>query len=189
MKKRQALIDASITLFAQNGFDATSTASIGLYAGVTEPLIHYHFKNKDGLFEYVLNAILFEYYERFDALPTDTDTEFGKLENLIRFHFQFADDYPEETLILLNECPVKLQNMAPICAKYIKDQRERLNDYTASCLEAGINSGEFKKVPVVATTGILLAMINGLLRRRSLQRDPIVGLLEATVEFCRRSLI
>ena len=109
MQKKQALIDAAIKLFARNGFDATRTASIGMYAGVTEPLIHYHFKNKDG--------------------------------------------------------------------------------YMTNCLEAGIKSGEFKTVPVVATTGILLSIINGLLKRRSLQLDHIDGLLEATVEFCRRSLI
>ena len=189
LEKKQALIDAAIKLFAKNGFDATSTASIVIYAGTTEPLIHYHFKNKDGLFAHILEIIFTEYFSRFDALPIDTDTEFEKLENLIRLLFQFADDCPDETLIIVNECPAKLQHAAPACAKYIGYQRERLNDYIASCLEAGIKSGEFKTVPVAATTVVLIAMINGLLRRRSRQLDHIDGLLEATVAFCRRSLI
>ena len=189
MQKKQALIDAAIKLFARNGFDATSTASIGIHAGVTEPLIHYHFKNKDGLFTYILDTIFAEYFSRFDALPKDTDNEFEKIETLIRFHFQFADDCPDETDIVVSTCPTKSQDAAHICAKYIKEQKERLNGYMAACLELGIKSGEFKTVPVAATTGILLAMINGLLRRRSLQLDQIDGLMEATIEFCRRRLM
>ncbi|MCP3888104.1 MAG: TetR/AcrR family transcriptional regulator, partial [Desulfobulbaceae bacterium] len=122
MKKKQALIDAAIKLFAQNGFDATSTASIGLYAGVTEPLIHYHFKSKDGLFTYILDTIYTEYCSRFDALPKETDTEFEKIENLIRFHFKFADDFPDETLIVVSACPAKLQEAAHTCTQYIKER-------------------------------------------------------------------
>jgi len=189
LKRKQALIDAAIRLFAQNGFDATSTASIGLSAGVTEPLIHYHFKNKDGLFSHILDTIFTEYFSRFDALPKETDTEFEKIENLIRFHFKFADDCPDETYLVMRARPTKLQDAAHTCAQYVKEQKERLNVYMANCLEAGIKSGEFKTVPVLATTGILLAMINGLMRRRSLQLDQIDGLMEATVEFCKRSLI
>ena len=189
MQKKQALIDSAIWLFSRNGFDGTSTASIGMHAGVTEPLIHYHFKSKDGLFAHILDTIFTEYFSRFDALPTDTDTEFEKLENLILFHFQFADDLPDETHIVVSACPTKLQDAAHACAQYVKEQKERLNVYMENCLETGIKSGEFKTVPVVATTGILLAMINGLMRRRSLQLENIDGLLEATVEFCKRSLI
>lgn len=189
MEKKQALIDAAIKLFAQNGFDATSTASIGMAAGVTEPLIHYHFKNKDGLFSHILGTIFTEYFARLDALPTETATEFQKIENLIRLHFQFADDFPDETFIVVNACPAKLQDAKHICAKYIRDQGARLNTYISTCMETGIKSGEFKAVPVKAVTGLLLAMINGLMRRKSLKLDKIDGLLEATVEFCQRSLI
>jgi AcrR family transcriptional regulator len=188
MKKKQALIDAAIKLFARNGFDATSTASIGLYAGVTEPLIHYHFKNKDGLFSHILDTIFTEYFSRFDALPKETNTEFEKIENLIRFHFQFADDLPDETYIAVSACPAKLQDAANICAQHVRNQGTRLSEYISTCLESGIKSGEFRQVPVKATTGILFAMINGLLRRKSLKLAQIDGLMEATVEFCKHSI-
>ena len=118
-----------------------------------------------------------------------TDTEFEKLENLIRFHFQFAEDFPDETHIVMSACTAKLQDAAHICAKYNQDQRARLREYVSVCLETGIKSGEFKTVPVEAVTGLLLAMINGLMRRKSLKLDQIDGLPETTVEFCRNALI
>ena len=188
MDRKQALVDAAIKLFAANGFDATSTASIGHYAGVTEPLIHYHFKSKDGLFTHILEEIFSEYFARFDALPQETPAAFERLANLIRFHFKFAEDLPDQTFIVVSACPAKLQDAAHVCARYVADQRARLTDYITVCLERGMQTGEFKKVPVEATTVLLLAMVNGLMRRRSLKLDQVDGLLDATIDFCRQAL-
>jgi AcrR family transcriptional regulator len=189
LEKKQALINSAIKLFARNGFDATSTASIGIHAGVTEPLIHYHFKNKDGLFTYILDSIFSEYFSRFDALPIDTDTEFEKLDNLIKFQFQFADDFPDETHIIVRGCPAKLQDAAHTCAQYVSDQRKRLNTYVSTCLKSGINSGEFKQVSIKATTELILSMVTGLTLRKRFRLAEIDGLIDATVDFCRSSLI
>ena len=188
MEKRQALINSAIKLFARKGFDGTSTASIGRYAGVTEPLIHYHFKSKDGLFAYILKVVFSEYFSRLDALPKDTDTEFEKLGNLIRFHSHFAEDFPDETYIVVSACPAKLHHSAHICAQYVHDQGTQLNNYIATCLETGIKSGEFRQVPVNATTRILLDMVSELMRRKSRKLDQIDAMLETTIEFCRRAL-
>ena len=188
MNRKQALIDAAIKLFAANGFDATSTASIAQYAGVTEPLIHYHFKSKDGLFTHILEETFSEYFDRFDALPEKTRTEFDRLVNLIRFHFRFAEDFPDQTFIVNSACPAKLQDAAHICAQYVKAQGDRLSGYIAACLERGIQSGEFRPVSVPATTGLLLAMVNGLMRRKSLKLDEIDGLLGTVLDFCCQAL-
>ncbi len=188
MNRKQALVDAAIKLFAANGFDATSTASIAQYAGVTEPLIHYHFKSKDGLFTHVLEGTFTEYFDRFDALPENTGTEFDKFVNLIRFHFRFAEDFPDQTFIVISACPSKLQDAAHVCAQYVKTQGDRLSGYMTGCLERGIQAGEFRSVPVEATVGMLLAMVNGLMRRKSLNLDEIDGLLGAVLDFCRHAL-
>lgn len=37
--------------------------------------------------------------------------------------------------------------------------------------------------------GLLIAMINGLLRQRGLKLEHIAGLKQEVVEFCRRSLV
>jgi len=188
MNRRQALVDAAIKLFAANGFDATSTASIAQYAGVTEPLIHYHFKNKDGLFTYILEEVFTEYFERFDQLPEKTATEFDKLANVIHLHFWFAENLPDQTFIVISACPAKLQDAAHICARYIEAQGKRLAGYIAGCLERGVQTGEFRPVPVEATTGMLLVSINGLLRRKALKLDEIEGLQDAVFDFCRHAL-
>ena len=73
--------------------------------------------------------------------------------------------------------------------KQIENQRLRLTAYLSDCLEKGIQCEEFRPVPVEATTGFLLSAINGLLRRKGLLLDRVDGLQDATVAFCRHSLL
>lgn len=60
--------------------------------------------------------------------------------------------------------------------------------YVSGSIEKGIASGEFYPASVESTAGIIIAFVNGLFRRRSLKMDQIIGLKEASVDFCRRSL-
>ena len=46
---RNRILDASVVLFSEKGFDATGIAEIASEAGVTKSLIYYYFKNKDDI--------------------------------------------------------------------------------------------------------------------------------------------
>ncbi len=187
--KKQDLLKSAVELFSKQGFDGTTTFEIAETAHVTEPVIYYHFNNKDGLFTHILVSTFTEYFSRLDKLENHTSTQFEKIESLIELHFHFVDDFPDETFIILSACPAKLRDSAHICAQQIEEQRKRLTNYISDCLNAGIDREEFTPVPLEGTTELIIAMINGLLRRRSLKLDGIQGLKEATVEFCRRSLL
>jgi AcrR family transcriptional regulator len=189
MGKKEDVLQAAVSLFARQGFDATTTLEIATTAGATEPVIYYHFKNKDGLFTHILGKTFNTYFSRLDALDKDTPTQFQKLESLIDMHFRFVDEFPDQTYIIVSACPAKLRESAHICAQYIEAQRQRLAKYISACLEKGVESGEFTPISVEGTTGLLIALVNGLLRRRGLKLDQIEGLKAATVDFCRRSLV
>ena len=189
MGKKQDVLNAAVKLFSQQGFDGTTTAEIAEAAKVTEPVIYYHFRNKVDLFTYILVSTFTEYFIRLDELKNSTITQFEKIENLIDLNFRFVDDFPDETYIILSACPAKLRDSAHICTQQIEEQRRRLTDYISNCLKTGIDCKEFNPIPVEATTGFIVAMVNGLLRRRSLKLDGILGLKETAVEFCRRSLL
>lgn len=189
MGKKHDLLEAAIQLFSKQGFDGTTTFEIAEAAKVTEPVIYYHFKNKDALFTHILVSTFDEYFTRLEKLDNGTPTQFEKIENLIDLHFHFVDELPDETYIILSACPAKLRDSAHICAQQIEEQRIRLTKYISDCIKTGIDRDEFIPVPIEATTGLIIAMVNGLLRRRSLKLDGIQGLKETTIEFCRRSLL
>ena len=58
---RQALILAAGELFAKNGVSGTNVRSIAAKAGVNVALINYHFGNKDGLVNAVIDFVLDSY--------------------------------------------------------------------------------------------------------------------------------
>ena len=68
MSKIESILKTAARLFATQGFDATTTIQLACEAGVTEPLIYYHFKGKDDLFTRIIDAAFSEYFSRIDAL-------------------------------------------------------------------------------------------------------------------------
>jgi AcrR family transcriptional regulator len=66
-EKQEKILQAALELFAQEGYNATSTSKVARHAGVSEGLIFRHFDNKEGL----LQAILDEGERRFKALFVD----------------------------------------------------------------------------------------------------------------------
>ena len=59
---RASIIEAADRVFGELGFDAATTREIADLSGVNKALIHYHFKNKQQLFEAVLEG----YYDALD---------------------------------------------------------------------------------------------------------------------------
>jgi AcrR family transcriptional regulator len=66
-EKQENILQAALTLFAKEGYHATSTSKVARAAGVSEGLIFRHFGNKEGLLE----AILDEGERRLKILVVD----------------------------------------------------------------------------------------------------------------------
>lgn len=66
-EKQERIVQAALQLFAQEGYNATSTSKVAKAAGVSEGLIFRHFGNKEGL----LQAILAEGENRMKVLFVD----------------------------------------------------------------------------------------------------------------------
>ncbi len=51
---REHVMSSALEMFAVRGFRGTSTRAIADHAGVSQPVVHYHFRSKAALFEEVL---------------------------------------------------------------------------------------------------------------------------------------
>lgn len=69
--RRQAIVDAAVTLFATNGYRGTSVAAVAAAAGVTDAGVLYHFTTKADL----LLAVLLAHDERYAAMFREGDGE------------------------------------------------------------------------------------------------------------------
>ena len=187
--KKQDIVQAATLLFAEQGFDGTTTLQISKQAGITEPVIYYHFTGKDELFTGIIASAFETFFAHLEDLPENTDTEFEKIENLIALHFDIVKEMPDQIYLAISTCPARLKDPDDICRKSIQEIRRRLNNYLTGCLEAGMATGEFHTVPKDATVNLIGAMLNGLMRQRGLKFEEVEGIKQTAVDFCRRSLV
>lgn len=60
MDAKDKILNAAEEAFALKGFGGARTAEIAKKAGVNKALLHYYFKNKEGLYHAVMDRLLFE---------------------------------------------------------------------------------------------------------------------------------
>jgi AcrR family transcriptional regulator len=150
-------------------------------------LTYYHFKGKDDLFSHILETSFKEYFSRLEALEREPGTPFQRIEALLNFHLQFAEEMPDETAIDVSTSPAKLKDPGHTRTKNVRHQRKKLKAYLKDCLKKGIKSGEFNRVPVPETVDLLIAMINGVLRQRGLWLEEKNGMANPASMFVSRA--
>jgi len=189
MTKKEKILQTAARLFAAQGFEATTTIQIAREAGVTEPLIYYHYEGKDDLFTRIIDATFSEYFSRIDELEKKPGTPFEQIQQLIEVQYDITEQMPDEVQLVANACPARLNDPGDICAGNVKEYRRRLLEYLTRAISEGSASGEFNNVPVEETAILILAVINGLVRYGGMNPDPEKKLRQAAVDFCRRSLM
>jgi len=95
--RRRQILDASMQLFAQNGFDQTSLAEIADAVGVSKGVISYHFDGKRDLGEEVIRRSLREYgsyvQERIARKPGGRDKLLEFVDACLDFIAENVDFY------------------------------------------------------------------------------------------------
>jgi AcrR family transcriptional regulator len=93
--RRNALLAAAATLFAERGFNGVSLEDLGAAAGVSGPAVYRHFPGKQA----VLGAILVEVSENLlsggQRVIATASGDGAAVRELVRFHVDFALNNPD----------------------------------------------------------------------------------------------
>jgi TetR/AcrR family transcriptional regulator len=105
VETRQAIVAAAADLFAERSFDGASTRLIAERAGVTQPLLNYHFAGKEELGRAAI-ADLFDHLrasigERIAGLRGVDEPTTAKL--MVRHFVEFSAAHPQLHRIIMQE--------------------------------------------------------------------------------------
>ena len=64
MSTKEKILDAALTLFAENGYDGTSVEQIANIVGIKAPSLYKHYKGKED----ILNALIDSAEERYEVI-------------------------------------------------------------------------------------------------------------------------
>lgn len=145
---QQQILDAAELEFARHGLYGARLSTIAKAAGVTTAMIHYYFKNKEGLYKAVLQRPATELATELAELNLDELPPQEALEVMIRAAIAFESLHPHRQMLWFQEAN---QNRG----EYFKLSQQHFTNvhaYLHRILERGVVEGSFRPLDPQLTT-------------------------------------
>jgi AcrR family transcriptional regulator len=144
---RDRIVAAATDLFSERSFDGATTREIAARAGVTQPLLNYHFRSKAELWRCAVDAI----FERLDETISDRSAglrgvdEVTTAKLLVREFVTFSARNPELHRIITQESKADGPRMGYLVDHHIRPIYER----TVALFERLVAEGAVPDLPPV----------------------------------------
>lgn len=162
---RDKILDAAIELFSQKGSANTSIREICRCAGVGAPAVHYHFGNKDGLFEAVVEETLDT--TDFQAQLVKAVRAAKHPEHMLRAYIEtYLDHYPMQ----LCDIGLFVHDSMRLHEKSKQKTLEGLNglyELAKEVIASGVSTGQYREVDVDTVAECILGMLDSFVSSRA----------------------
>ena len=152
--------------------------------------VFHHFKTKENLLLEMGEALIDGYLEGLHGLSLEQGTGWEALAGTVRYHFDFMGAHAQGVLVLVREAPRVLGDRftgPPV--EHIRRGMSAVNDLRRRLVERGQADGSIRQCPVAETVFLLDSLLGGIIHSQSKGSvETPAEILEATLEFCRRSL-
>lgn len=135
----ERLIDAALTLFASQGYAATSVREIIEAVGVTRPVLYYYCQNKADLFKRVVEWTQQDAYTQLEALLTSPVGTIDRLRTILRGTFAFCAADPRIPALMFQ---ASYGPRIPELADYLRGMAERRFQVIVQVVQEGLAAGE-----------------------------------------------
>lgn len=154
MTTKEKIIVNSLRLFADKGFDGVSVRDISSSVGIKESSLYNHFKNKQDIFDRVVDFCFEQSREYFKAqnLPFDNQDDFSMyinidtetLTDLVVYTFKYFFD--DEYNTLFRQLLLKCQNSNEKAREIYKNLYMKYPiDFQSRIFGMLVENGEFRK--------------------------------------------
>lgn len=135
----QKILDASLKLFLEKGYEETTVLDIiGEMGGLTRGAFYHHFKSKEEVFD-VLSEKLF-----YDDNPFDKAKAHKELSGLDKIKFVLSYSFRETDSRKLSIVSIKLIESPSFLKKLVDTNRDTLAPMYQELIEEGVNDGSIQ---------------------------------------------
>lgn len=159
LRKKELILNAATTLFANKGYSGTSVREIVELAGVTKPTLYYYFKNKEDLYIKLIDEAMLTFFDVFDnalAAPGSMRT---------RLFAMFAGVYQLcrgniDLLRMVNSIIYGPRGSTP---EYdLKTKNQRFEDALLGVLRTGVEENELREEDLGRVMLLLIGLVRSL---------------------------
>jgi TetR/AcrR family transcriptional regulator len=143
---RERILAAALDLFSERSFEGATTREIAARAGVTQPLLNYHFSSKEELWRAAVDG-LFETLNRarsarIEGLRGVDDATVVRL--IVRDFIDFSARHPQLHRIMTQECKTDGPRMDWLVERHIRP----IYEATAAQFARLVEQGHLPDIPV-----------------------------------------
>ena len=142
---RDRILAAAVDLFSERSFEGATTREIAARAGVTQPLLNYHFRSKEHLWHAAVEDIFGELTQalsaRIEGLRGVDELSVAKL--IVREFIYFSAAHPQLHRIIMQECKADGARMDWLVDRHIRPIYEQ----TVSLFTRLVERGDIPDVP------------------------------------------
>ena len=130
MSTKEKILDAALTLFAENGYDGTSVEQIASIVGIKAPSLYKHYKGKED----ILNALIDSAEERYEVM-FGSEKNIGKVPEsrgefikvtMERISFTMRDPIIRKTRMLLVQEQFRNERISEVTTRHQLDGIQRM---------------------------------------------------------------
>jgi TetR/AcrR family transcriptional regulator len=166
---RETLMAVALREFADHGFEGASTLEIARQAGITQPMVNYHFKSKAGLWEAAFGCVM----QEADKLFCDMDKEMKGVDGRSQLVFAlrrillFNTRHPEFGRLMAREGI----RPGPRTRWMIRTHLRQHFEVLSQLLERGAKEGWMRPLPVMHVIFFLIGAAAHLAAVPALARE------------------
>ncbi len=146
MNTKEKILDAALTLFAENGYDGTSVEQIAGIVGIKAPSLYKHYKGKEDILNALIDSAEARYEEMFGSennignVPRNREA-FIKV-TMERISFTMRDPIIRKTRMLLVQEQFRNVRISAVTTRHQLDGVQRM---FAKIIKGMMNEGIVKK--------------------------------------------
>lgn len=136
---RERVLGAALSVFAARGFEGATLQQVANRAGVSLPLIVYHFKSKEGLWQSVIEDGVRRFEQQLQSvLASDGDLSAGEqLRKVIEATVRVSVQIPEFHRILSNEAFSMSDRLRWMCERFARRHFNTITGLIARAQDEG----------------------------------------------------
>jgi TetR/AcrR family transcriptional regulator len=136
---RGRIVTAAIDLFSGRSFDGATTRDIAAQAGVTQPLLNYHFQSKEELWQAAVDSLFDLLNQAMDerAIGLRGVDEITRAKLVVREFITFSARNPQLHRIIMQESKADGSRMDYLVDRHVRPIYERTIEIFESLAEMG----------------------------------------------------
>ena len=139
-KTKRKIFEASMKLFAEKGYDATSVEDITATVGVAKGTLYYHFSSKEEIFNFLIEEGIKLLQNSIDIKTSKLDNYIDKIKAIVLIEIKIVNKYEDFITILLRQFYGR-ETINKMCQKHVYEYIEKIE----KIVETGMKEGQVKK--------------------------------------------